>query len=174
MASADIVFDSFSVLTADSVQKFDGMGQHGVSFRYSIIRPDRPWWMPTSLDLGTGWVERDGDSAAFLSFGPTYRIHLGKSDHSRWFTDIASHPVYLSRSDFGGKSMGGNFHFTSYLGIGAYLARNRKTSLMLRYQHTSNAGLSESNPGVDMIALTFGYNFGQQQQLVSATDANPE
>jgi hypothetical protein len=130
--------------------------------------------MPTSLDLGTGWVGRDGNSAAFVSFGPSYRIHLGGSDRARWFADLASHPTYISRSDFGGKHLGGNLHFTSSLGLGAYLDRNCKTSLMLRYQHTSNAGLSNSNPGVDMIALTFSYNFGKQQQPVSATDSNQQ
>lgn len=170
-ASTEVVFDSVSIRSADSVKKFDGMGQHGVQFNYRVLSEKKAFWIPTSLDLGLGWVELGGDSAAWFSFGPTYRFHLSKSDHGRWFTELASHPTYLSGSDFGGKPLGGKFHFTSYLGLGAYLDRNRKTSLMLRYQHTSNAGLSDANPGVDMLGLTFSYHFGRKQQLVSATDS---
>lgn len=171
-ASADIVFDSVSIRSANSVKKFDGMGQHGVQFNYRVLSKSKAFWIPTSLDLGLGWVELGGDSAAFVSFGPTYRFHFSNTDHGRWFTELASHPTYLSRSNFGGKSMGGELHFTSYLGLGAYLDRIRKTSLMFRYQHTSNAGLSDANPGVDMVGLTFSYHFGSNRRLMAAGTAS--
>lgn len=156
------------------MKKFSGMRQHGASFSYSVIRENRPFWMPTSLNLGVGWLDRNDDFAAFVSFGPTYRFHLRGSDQGRWFTEFASHPTYVSRSDFAGKDLGGSFHFTSSLGLGAYLDQERKTSLMLRYQHTSNAGLTNNNPGVDMLALRFSYHFGADQQLVSATDSGQQ
>ena len=169
-ARADIRLSSVGILSADSVKKFSGMRQHGLLLSYRVNTVSRSFWVPSKLDFTAGRLERGNDSALFVSFGPTYRfnINMNKSEPGRWFMDIGSHPTYVSKSQFGGKPLGGNFFFTSYLGLGAYLDRQRKTGLLLRYQHTSNAGLSNSNPGVDMLGLTFSYHFGADQQLFSA------
>ncbi|MFQ6005862.1 MAG: acyloxyacyl hydrolase, partial [Woeseia sp.] len=107
-------------------------------------------------------------AAPFISFGPTYRFHLGGHEPGRWYFDIASHPMYVSNSHFGGKDLGGALFFTSYLGLGACLNRTQTASLVLRYQHTSNAGLDDVNPGVDMIGLSFSYRFGDKRQSLVA------
>ena len=86
--------------------------------------------------------------------------------------DFGVHPTWLTRTEFRERPLGGNFHFTSYLGLGAYLGRQRKTSVLIRYQHTSNAGIDSPNPGLDMMGLTFSYHFGEDQQLFSAEAAN--
>jgi hypothetical protein len=171
-ARADISLASVGVLSADSVKKFDGMRQHGLLLSYRINTVSKSLWVPSKLDFTAGQLERGSDSSLFVSFGPTYRFNMKKSEPGRWFMEIGSHPTYVSKSQFGGKPLGGNFFFTSYLGLGAYLDRQRKTCLQLRYQHTSNAGLSDTNPGVDMLGLTFSYHFGADQQLVSAEAAN--
>jgi len=171
-ARADIQLSSVGILSADSVKKFSGMRQHGLLLSYRVNTVSRGFWVPSKLDLAAGLLERGSDSALFVSFGPTYRFNMSKSEPGRWFVDFGSHPTYVGKSQFGGKPLGGNFFFTSFLGLGAYLDRQRKTCLLLRYQHTSNAGLSNSNPGVDMLGLTFSYHFGADQQLLSAEAAN--
>ncbi len=171
-ARADISLASVGVLSADSVKKFDGMRQHGLLLSYRINTVSKSFWVPSKLDFTAGRLERGSDSSLFVSFGPTYRFSRKKSEPGRWFVDIGWHPTYVSKSQFGGKLLGGKFFFTSFLGLGAYLDRQRKTCLQLRYQHTSNAGLSNSNPGVDMLGLTFSYHFGADQQLSSAEAAN--
>lgn len=169
-ARADIQLDSVGILSADSVKKFSGMRQHGLLLSYGVKTASKGFWVPSKLDLAAGRLERGSDSALFVSFGPTYRFNMNKNKNApgRWFMDIGLHPTYVSKSQFGGKPLGGKFFFTSFLGLGAYLDRQRKIGLLLRYQHTSNAGLSNSNPGVDMLGLTFSYHFGADQQLVSA------
>ena len=170
-ARADIQFSSVGILEAVSVKKFSGMHQHGVLLRYRVSSWSTSIWLPSTLDFTAGWLERGSDTASFISVGPSYRMHLNKSNLGRWFADFGAHPTYVSKSQFGGKPLGGKFFFTSYLGLGAYLDRQRKTSLLLRLQHTSNSGLSNCNPGVDMLGLTVSYHVGADRQLFSAVQA---
>ncbi len=130
--------------------------------------------MPDTLDLTGGWLERGPDSAAFVSFGPTYRFGLSRMDSGRFFIDFGAHPTYVSHTYFNGKPLGGKFFFTSYLGLGAFIDRQRRFSAMIRYQHTSNAGLRHDNPGVNMVGLTFSYHFGRDNQLLSAVKPDQE
>ena len=168
---ADIQFSSVGIIEAESVKKFSGMNQRGVLLRYQVNAQTTSFWLPSTLDFAVGLLERGSDTGSFISFGPSYRMRLNKSNLGRWFTEFGVHPTYVSKTQFGGKSLGGKFFFTSYLGLGAYLDRQRKASLLLRYQHTSNAGLSNSNPGVDMLGLTFSYHFGADEQQFSAEAA---
>ncbi len=171
-ARADVQLSSVGILEAESVKKFRGMHQHGVLLSYRVSTRSMSFWLPSTLDFAAGWLERGSDTASFVSFGPSYRMRLNKSNLGRWFTEFGVHPTYVSKTQIGGKPLGGKFFFTSYLGLGAYLDRQRKTSLLLRYQHTSNAGLSNVNPGVDMLGLAFSYHFGRDQPLLSAGNAN--
>jgi len=173
-ASADIHFDYIAIIETVAVKKFDGLRQHGVVLRYSARVKSRRFWTPNSMELSTGWIDRGNDTSFFVTFGPTYRAELGKSQPGRWFVDFASQPTYISKSDFGGKSLGGKFFFTSYLGIGAYLGRQRKTTFIVRFQHTSNAGLDGNNPGVDMVGLTLSYRFGRNRRHSYLGAVSPE
>jgi hypothetical protein len=117
-------------------------------------------------------MKRGEIDGLFISFGPSYRYDIRKSEGGRWFADFGIHPTYVAKSTYGDQPIGGHFYFTSYIGLGAYLGRQRKTSVLVRYQHTSNAGLNSPNPGLDMIGLTFSYHFGGDQQLFSAEATN--
>ncbi len=167
-ARADIQFSSVGILTAETVTKVSGMYQYGVLLRYRISNQSASSWIPSSLDLTAGALERGSDAGSFISFGPSYRYNMGKTGAGRWFVDVGMHPTYVAKSTYGGRTLGGNFHFTSYLGLGGYLGRQKKTSVLIRYQHTSNAGMNTPNPGLDMMGLTISYHFGGDQQLLSA------
>ena len=171
-ARADIQFSSVGILAADSVQKFAGMRQYGVLLGYQVNSRSKVFWMPSRLDFSAGWLERGSNASAFVSAGPSYRWHMNKSDQSKWFVDFGAHPTFVSQSRFEGKNLGGEVFFTSHLGFGTYLGRQRKTSLLLRYQHTSNAGLNDRNPGVEMLGLAFSYNFGGDRMTLSADNAD--
>ena len=163
-ARAEIEFGSIGILEADSVKKFSGLRQHGIFVRFPVRSKSDRFWLPSSIDITAGWLERARDTASFVSVGPTYRMKLSENEWSRWFADFGAHPTYVSQTRFDGRPLGGKFFFTSYLGLGAFLSRQRNTSLTLRYQHTSNGGLSKQNPGVDMVGLTLSYYFGRHQR----------
>jgi hypothetical protein len=57
--------------------------------------------------------------------------------------------------------MGGNLHFTSSAALGATFGARESVALSLRIQHTSNGGLSSTNPGMDIIGLNFAFDFNQ-------------
>ena len=171
-AHAEIQFDSVGILAAESVKKVDDVHQHGIVLRYRINSQSARFWMPSSLELLVGTLELGSDAGSFVSFGPSYRYSISISEADRWFVDFGVHPTYVSNTTYGGRSLGGNFHFTSYVGFGAYLGRRKKTSMFLRYQHTSNAGLDSPNPGLDMVGLTFNYHFGRSQRLFSVAKSD--
>ena len=171
-AIADITLNGIGVTEAGAVKKFDGMRQHGVFLSYRVRSDSNRLWVPSSLELASGWIERGGDRSNFVSLGPSYRMHFRGSDFGRWFADFGSQPTYISKSNFGGKPLGGKFFFTTYMGAGAYLDSRRRTCFLLRYQHTSNAGLDGDNPGVDMVGLTISYHFGETHRLLSAENTS--
>ena len=171
-ARADIQFSSVGILSADSVQKFAGLRQNGMLLGFRVNSGSRVFWMPSRLDFSVGWLERGSNASAFVSAGPSYRWHMNNSDQSKWFVDFGVHPTFISQSRFEGKNLGGEVFFTSHLGLGVYLGRQGKSSLVLRYQHISNAGLNDRNPGVDMLGLAFSYNFGGDRMTLSADNAD--
>ena len=172
LVRADIQFSSIGILGADASKKFSGMSQYGVVLGYQVSSRSKAFWMPGRLDFSAGWLERGSDASAFVSAGPSYRWHLNKNDQSKWFVDFGAHATYVSHSRFEGRNLGGDVFFTSHLGLGSYLGRQRQTSLLLRFQHISNAGLHDTNPGVDMLGVVFSYNFGNDRMTLSADNAD--
>ena len=182
-ARADIQLSSVGIHAAETVkqvairphvtprQNVSAMHQHGILLRYRVNSRSTKLWIPRSLDLAAGMLKRGDIAGLFVSFGPSYRYDIRKSEASRWFADFGVHPTYIAKSTYGDQPIGGHFYFTSYVGLGAYLGRQRKTSVLVRYQHTSNAGINDPNPGLDMLGLTFSYHFGGDQQLFSAKAA---
>ncbi|MEM9209168.1 MAG: acyloxyacyl hydrolase, partial [Pseudomonadota bacterium] len=77
----------------------------------------------------------------------------------RAFVDLGFSPTLVSRSRFDGRELGGHFHFTSSLSVGASFGRFDRYALSLRAQHTSNGGLNEDNPGLDMVGVNFTVRF---------------
>jgi len=167
-AQADIQFSSVGILAAETVNNVSGLHQHGVLLRYRVNSQSTRFWIPSSLDLTAGMLERGIDAGSFISFGPSYRYDMSKSEAGRWFVDFGVHPTYVAKSMYGGRALGCDSHFTSHLGLGAYLGRQRKTSVLIRYLHMSNAGMNTPNPGLEMMGLTISYHFGGDHQLLSA------
>ncbi|MGM0812977.1 acyloxyacyl hydrolase [Thioalkalivibrio sp.] len=107
------------------------------------------WRFTTQFEAGLAMLERGEDTASALSVGP---VGVLKRDGSRWHFEIGVKPTLLSEDRFGARDLGGQFHFTSHAGI-RYELRPR-ISLGYRLQHTSNAGISSPNPGLDLQLLT--------------------
>lgn len=169
---ADIQLSAVGIRATESVNNVSGAHQHGVLLRFQVNSQSRRFWIPSSLDLTVGALESGADAGSFISFGPSYRFDMSKREAGRWFVDFGVHPTWLTRTEFGGRELGGNFHFTSHLGLGAYLGQQKKTSILLRYQHTSNAGIDSPNPGLDMFGVAFSYYFGADPGLLSAEVAD--
>ncbi|GAB3030256.1 acyloxyacyl hydrolase [Bowmanella dokdonensis] len=67
-------------------------------------------------------------------------------------------PTYLRHRFMAGHFVGSNWHFTSALSYN-YRLESIPLTLALRYQHTSNGGVSHPNPGIDALGISARYRF---------------
>ena len=51
------------------------------------------------------------------------------------------------------------FQFSDVLGVGMQWGRDGRSTLGLRYQHLSNAGIKKPNPGMDFVQLYYTHRF---------------
>ena len=135
--------------------KFEDARQFAVGFTMRSPRRLRA----QRLELAVGAISTAAESRAFLSFGPVWRF---PANSRSLFVELGFSPTLIGGSTFNGRDLGGNFHFTSSAAIGATFGRFDTVSVSLRAQHTSNGGLSDTNPGLDMFGLNFAFNFSNR------------
>ena len=51
------------------------------------------------------------------------------------------------------------FQFSDQLGVGVQWGRDARSTLGVRYQHISNAGIKKPNPGMDFVLLYYTHRF---------------
>jgi hypothetical protein len=106
------------------------------------------------LEFTSGLITRDDEYAYVVTIGPAVVAW-----HSRLpvFVNAGTRPTFLSKSAFGDHDLGVRFQITSHVGVD-WRARSR-AGLGYRVQHTSNAGLAEHNPGLNMhfVSVTFRF-----------------
>lgn len=112
-------------------------------------RPSDGWRLTTHLEGGVAILEGGGDTGAALSVGP---VGVWDRNGDRWRFEIGVKPTLLTKERFGTLDLGGQFHFTSHLGIRYQL--RPEFAVGYRFQHISNAGISSPNPGLDLHLLT--------------------
>lgn len=66
---------------------------------------------------------------------------------------ITNHDVYL------GRQMSTNFQFGDHVGAGVTLGQKHDWDVMVRFQHLSNAGIQNPNPGINFLQLRVGHWF---------------
>lgn len=132
--------------------KFDRVRQYAVTYN---IRPPRRL-RSRHLELAVGQIASASSDQAFISFGPVWRRPIAGEFA---FVDLGFSTTLISGSKLNGRNLGGNVHFTSSISIGATFGRRQSVAVSLRVQHTSNGGLSETNPGIDMIGINVTFNF---------------
>ncbi len=120
-----------------------------------------PWSLPLTeqaalssrFDFGATYLAGAGEKSGMLAAGAD--LVLGLWDGGVEF-EIGFRPTWLFDHTFGDDNFGGGVQFTSHAG----LAINWQ-SLVLNYrlQHTSNAGIYENNPGLNLHMVGLGYRF---------------
>jgi hypothetical protein len=133
---------------------------------------DWRWQRQLSFGRLTGYTEvavgrwqheitESSDSQWFTQVGatPVLRLFPNAGD-GRWFTEIgigANYiaPLYLTdRKHFSTK-----FNFGDHAAVGRILDHDQRSSIALRYQHFSNAGIDSPNPGENFTQLRFSHQF---------------
>ena len=114
----------------------------------------KKWALESRLDLSAGWLGNSRANAALATLGPL--LAVGREGFPISVEGGAGVTV-LSRSDFDTKDFGDPAQFTSHIGFYWDIAKHWRANY--RFQHMSNAGISQSNPGINLHVLAFSYRF---------------
>ena len=115
---------------------------------------DSGWFLQTKLSLSAGWLDSAGANAVIGTAGPAFAFGKRRFPLS---LEWGISPTLISRYQFDTVNLGQSFQFTSYLGVNADLSRHWRVGY--RYQHMSNGGLADSNPGLNLNMFALSYAF---------------
>ncbi|MEY2428504.1 MAG: hypothetical protein QOJ40_1389 [Verrucomicrobiota bacterium] len=112
------------------------------------------WPLQSRLDASLGWLGRDRADAVLATLGPTLVVRYKELPLS---LEGGASVTGLSRDVFGTKDLGSMFQFTSHIGLNWNFAERFRAGY--RFQHMSNAGISEPNPGLNLHVVAVSYLF---------------
>jgi hypothetical protein len=112
------------------------------------------WVMNTGFSLNAGILEAADDKGFVGSVGPKITFH--KMD-SRFIFGICARMALLDDYKYGDENLGGAFAFIEEFSINYPVSWN--VELGYQFRHQSNAGIYDSNPGVDQHVFEFIYRF---------------
>jgi lipid A 3-O-deacylase len=99
----------------------------------------------------------EGGRENFLQFGlvPLLRYRFAEG-RSPWFVEAGiglsvTNKRFVSRE----KNFGSTWNFSDNLALGRSFGEQGRQELSLRLQHSSNAGLKEPNPGLNLVVLRY-------------------
>ncbi|WP_067561291.1 acyloxyacyl hydrolase [Halofilum ochraceum] len=115
-------------------------------------------WLPEGgtarWETALSYWQGGGDHAIVFAVGPTLEYPL-RADG--WRLALGIQPTLFSDYESDNRNLGGPFEFTSHIGLRWYPKVDWVVGA--RVQHTSNAGIYDANPGVDLIAVEIGSRF---------------
>ena len=112
------------------------------------------WRLQPALDASAGWLNGEHANAFVGTVGPVLELHKGTFP---LVLEGGSSPTLLSRNRFGSRDFGEAFQFTSHIGLAWDITDHIRVGY--RFQHMSNAGISNPNPGLNVQMLTVSYRF---------------
>jgi len=109
--------------------------------------------LTSRFDFGAAYLESGDDEGAILAAGADLVLGLW---NGRLEFDVGFRPTWMLNHDYGDDDFGGGMQFTSHAGLAASW---HQVVLNYRVQHTSNAGIYEHNPGLNLHMVGLGYRF---------------
>ncbi len=152
--------DEFGVRYAVARGGFDGLTQQAFFVDFKLPRSWRAWKDVTvapRLTVEAGRFKSGSNHRAFASFGPSIRFTSDAPRVPR-FVDIGISPTIIDGSKYGDEDFGTSLNFTTHVALGLRFGRTKNQILKFRYQHISNGGINNDNPGVDMIGFDFSFS----------------
>lgn len=144
----------FRQATADG-GKFGDLTQQALFIDFKLPWKWSPWTNVSAsprLTLETGRFDQGSENRFFASLGPTLRLA-----NEQWrvplFVDLGLSPTVIGGSTYGDQDFGTSFNFTSHIALGLRFGQTKNHVVKLRYQHISNGGFDEVNPGINMIGI---------------------
>ncbi len=130
--------------------------------------PDWTWWEIGGWHFSflveghvSYWNTYGNIHSSVWEFGATPVIRFVKSAGAvRPFVEVGAGPRLLTHPTIGSDySMSTAYQFASMAGVGAQFGDRQQYQFGYRFQHVSNAGIKEPNPGIDFHQFYVQYNF---------------
>lgn len=102
-------------------------------------------WKGVQPWAGMGWAT---DGAVFVGGGVVYAVPVFESD---WSFSVGTGPGYYERHQ--GDDLGSHLEFCSFAEIAHRLSGEHR--VVLRLVHISNGGITERNPGAELLMLGY-------------------
>lgn len=134
----------------ESFSQYEIYGTYSLPWKWEA---ESNWTLGSFTGVNLGYLTCEGDT--FVG-----SIGLGlyiKTPGRRVVLSAGVYPTYLGKSEFGDDDFGGSFQFTSAVGLN-YIFFDSWT-IGYRFQHMSNAGLADNNPGLNTHMVEVGYHF---------------
>ncbi|MGE0858994.1 MAG: acyloxyacyl hydrolase [Gammaproteobacteria bacterium] len=140
----------------------------GFTLRWDLAQPwftVGDWRFVSYLEAGVNyWDSTDGrsgeDSLVDFHLTPVFRYEMKPGGGAIAPFIEGGVGVHLYTEDaLNDKEFDIPFAFGSHLGVGARFGQNGEYELMYRYQHQSNAGLGDENPGINFHLVSLGVHF---------------
>lgn len=112
------------------------------------------WRLGTRLDASLGALKDGGETGVIGRIGPG--LALSRAGIPLELV-IGVGFVGLSKDKFGDEDFGTQFQFSSYIGANYQFGWNLEAGY--KFQHMSNVGIDESNPGLTLHLFQLGYRF---------------
>lgn len=141
--------------------------RYGANLRWNI-KPEwfqvGDWHLVSFVEFGINfWNSSLGRTQQdeLFDFGltPVLRYEMDPKRGFAPFIEAGAGLHLHSRNEINDKDFDIPFAFGSHLGVGARFGGNGQYELMYRYQHQSNAGIGDSNPGINFHLMSLGIHY---------------
>jgi hypothetical protein len=112
------------------------------------------WHLQSRVGTSAGWLGQRGDNVFIGTMGLILELSRARFPLS---LEGGFSPTYISRYHFSSTSLGANTQFTSHVGLNWDVTSHWRAGY--RFQHMSNAGIKEPNPGFNLHVVFVGYLF---------------
>ena len=135
--------------TASNPSQFELYASYQLPWRWGAH-----WILGTRFNISLGVIKGAGDNSTIGTFGQALTLQKSGSPIS---LSLGEDIALLSDDELGQDDFGGLIHFISHIDLNLRL--NRAWEVGYRFQHMSNAGLDDHNPGLDLHLFQLGYRF---------------
>ena len=150
--------------TADSDQDVDRIG---LSFKRDWSAQwftAGNWYLSGQWELGASYWDGDSgrtgnDKLGDFHVTPVFQLLRKESDGFVPFLEFGVGAHVHTEDSIGDKNFDIPFAFGSHVGAGLRFGDSGRYELLYRFQHLSNAGLGDDNPGINFHVLQLGYRY---------------
>jgi lipid A 3-O-deacylase len=166
-AGANVAFATSVVLELGTIEGDENVERFGGAFRWA---PDKKWlvsedwYLSSYFEFGVTYWDgnkgtEDKDTLVDFSLTPVLRYQRELGEGIAPFVEFGLGAHAHTETGIGNKDLDIPFSFGTHVGAGTRFGAQGAYEIAYRFQHLSNAGLGDENPGLNFHVIQLGYHF---------------